>query len=388
MKRLASFLLCLLIMLTGCVALQSKTTGTSNPSLAPISPPSPSSPSSSPETPPPRTYLLNSNGALGFGLKSFLFFGRCERNDDTLFNAVYQSLTDAPWTTVAEGAANYRDYLPSDLQADEHDNYCSISEQTALTNIGDATKFKNLQIIKCVREDLNLAYIAIEDHHSHGEGVDAILLLFDIRDGFYDPYTGIVLQEGWDNSEDGYFVTGAGGMRWVAQNGVYLHGTGKLRMISEWWNIDEREVDIAYAFYESEIIDEGSPLGSTGFHGELSAPVLSQSSDENLLRMDFTQSLLLGHSGHLGSAKLTKELPLTIWYDIPCRRAFIEESSVDRWYLGHESYSFRIIYDTFEDELQNLIDTNDPTTVWAEWVLSKRPWDEIWDFMREHGMES
>ncbi len=124
MNRLASFLLCLIIILTGC---ESKTTAVPNPSSAPISTPSPG-----PATPPPRTYLLNSNGALGFGLKSFYFSGRCEIKDDTLFQAIYQSLTDAPWTTVAEGAANYWHYLPDNLEKDESKNDCYVSEQIAL----------------------------------------------------------------------------------------------------------------------------------------------------------------------------------------------------------------------------------------------------------------
>ena len=332
-----------------------------------------------------RTYLLYSNDAMRFKASSFSFYGNCEKKDDTLFRAIYKSLSNNSWTTVSEGASNFEAYLPDGVKVDDF----HISKEIGWQDV-EMPSYKQPIITKHVRKDLNLAYIAIENRYwstMEANPTSAILLLFDIRDGYYAPYGGVTIGVSWYGEANSYFITGAGGMRWVVESGEWMHGTGKWREGSEWWNIDERSVDIAYAYEEREEL-ERPPLGITCFEGRLDKPKLSKSANENLLRLDFTQSQSLIYNGE-GAGMwrfkvFEKELPLTIWYDIPCRRAFIEDTSTDCWYLGTGWYSSQPIYDLFKDELRHLAkDTADPAASWAEWLLVMNPKDASRDSSRE-----
>ena len=336
-----------------------------------------------------RTYLLYSNNAMHFATPTFGFYANCDKKDDTLFRAIYKSLSSTFWTTVSEGVSNFEAYLPDGVKVD----HFHITEKVGFERAGEPG-YKEPVITKHVRKDLNLAYIAIENRDwdpAQVNSTSAILLLFDIRDGYYAPYGGIRIGTSWPDEANSYYITGLGGMRWVVENSLWLHGTGKWREGSEWWNIDERSVDIAYAYEEHGDLDR-APLGIATFEGHLDKPKLSESADGSLLRLDFTQSQSLIYSGEgegMWRCKVfEKELPLTIWYDITCRRAFIEDTSTDRWYLGTSYFSSQPIYDLFEDELRQLAkDTADPAASWAEWVLLTPPRDAGRESQREFWRE-
>ena len=334
-----------------------------------------------------RTYLLYSNDATRFESSAFSFYGDCDKKDDTLFQAIYKSLSDTNWTTVSEGANKYKAYLPDEVNV--NDFY--ISEEIGRQDV-EVPGYKRPIITKHVREDLNLAYIAIENRDwsiMQENPACAILLLFDIRDGYYAPYGGVSIGISWYGEANSYFITGAGGMRWVVESGLWLSGTGKWREGSEWWNIDERSVDIAYSYEERSELDR-APMGIATFEGYLDKPKLSENPDGNTLRLDFTQSLSLIYNGGESeddvwkTKEFKKELSLTIWYDIPCRRAFIEDTSTDRWYLGTGRFSSQPIYDLFEDELRLLAeDADDPAASWAKWLFDTSPRDASRDSSRE-----
>ncbi len=333
-----------------------------------------------------RTYLLYSNNAMQFATPTFGFYANCDKKDDTLFQAIYKSLSSTSWTTVSEGVSNFEAYLPDGVKVDDF----YITEKVGLERAGEPG-YKEPAITKHVRKDLNLAYIAIENRDwnpAQGNSTSAILLLFDIRDGYYAPYGGIRIGTSWPNKANSYFITGAGGMRWVVESSLWLHGTGKWREGSEWWNIDERSVDIAYAYWEGDELERTS-MGIICFDGQLNKPKVSSFPDRNLLRFDFIQSLNMEYNGYDGEDMMEpkvfeKELPLTIWYDISCRRAFIEDTSADHWYLGNGFYAAQSVYDLFADELRQLAkDTADPAAPWAEWMLVTPPRDAGRDSSRE-----
>lgn len=230
-----------------------------------------------------RTYLLSGNGATYCAMPAFGFYGNCSKKDDTLFQAIYKSLTGTSWTTVAEGAGNFQACLPDGVEVDDF----YISEEIGLEGVGEPG-YKEPKITKHVRKDLDLAYICNENRYWNPvewSSISDILLLFDIRDGYCVPYGGVIIGCSWYNMENNYSVIGAGDMRWVVEDGLWLHGTGKWREGRKWWNIDERAVDIAYAYEERDEL-ERPPLGITSFRGTLEGPKLSKSEDGALLRLE------------------------------------------------------------------------------------------------------
>lgn len=297
--------------------------------------------------------------------------------DDGLFQAIYQALEANRGRELEQAISFFPQYLPPGQQAQvelQPDDY-------AKKDIASIFSSEHLQLTQSILYDVGIAYIRLQSLS------EFLLLLFRIEaDGAIMP---VGIQYCFFRTWDVSFVNYCG-IPFLVRTYDDIYGTGVGVEATDWLNLRTGSIPLCYSPRTLEM-SSWSPMGWWDFQGELSEPTIQEDDLGFTIAMEATSRLFREISDPLFPGTeydWTRTDPIQIRYDARGNIAYFLEGN-GSWVDQSASSSYSSVLPTrlFLKPLREAAESQDPGSLWAQWVLatgSEDGWEAV---LEANGME-
>ena len=288
--------------------------------------------------------------------------------DDGLFQAIYQSLCSTDWPDVAAGVQGFASFLPPGQQA-QLDFLRGDYSDLYFEAIASADQ---PEITQVVLSEQGMAYIRLD------LSFDSMYLLFYIEEsGAFIPVGAKYCNDRtWDVSFVNYC-----GIPFLVRTYDDVYGTGVGVEATDWLNLRTGSIPLCYSPRTLEM-SSWSPMGWWDFQGALSEATIQEDDLGFTIAMEATSRLFREISDPLFPGTKydwTRTDPIQIRYDARGNIAYFLEGN-GSWVDQGASSSYSSVLPTrlFLKPLREAAESQDPGSLWAQWVLSNfGDWEQL-----------